>query len=108
MLKIFTATFFLLVCLVSSVGQAETFDYKDDPAAWSQLDTSEEDNMTTLARPRPRPTIYRCCAKPHSVYGRMNCRQGSDKLLTWSAAIQTCEYRYGGGACVSGCRRLNL
>jgi hypothetical protein len=65
----------------------------------------DSDDMSEFRRPRPRPTIHRCCAKP-SNGGVMNCSEDTDRLSAWADAIANCEDRYGKGNCVSGCRRL--
>jgi len=89
MFKLFIAT--ILLCLTTVAAHAQS------PGS---------DDMSELRRPRPGPgaTVYRCCAKPN--YGTMYCRESSDRLLAWDAAIDACERQYGSGNCVSGCRRL--
>ena len=73
-------------------------------ASFSGVARADSEEAFQMLRPRPRPTIYRCCAKPSN--GVMNCSQGTDHVLTWFYAINNCERRYGSGNCVSGCRRL--
>lgn len=65
----------------------------------------DSDDMSEFRRPRPNPTVYRCCAKGNDG-GRMVCSESTDRLLAWSKAIWRCEQRHGTGNCVSGCRRL--
>lgn len=79
-----------LFCLLSLTSVAKAFD---------------SDEMTEFRRPRPQPTMHRCCAKPTNG-GAMNCSEGRDRLYAWADAIADCEDRYGKGNCVSGCRRL--
>jgi hypothetical protein len=95
MSRILTLMFFVLVGLFAISSHAQSSNY-------------ESEDMSEFARPRPggQRTVYRCCAKPYAVYGSMNCRESTDRLLAWSLAINSCENKYGNGNCVSGCRRL--
>ena len=101
--RLFTATFLLLLCLVTVSSQAQSPDSETDLAPWSQPNAFESEDMSVLAPRRPR-TVHRCCAKPN--YGTMFCRESTDRLLAWANAIISCEHKYGKGNCVSGCRRL--
>lgn len=103
--RLFTATFLLLLSLVTVSSQAQSTESETDITPWFETKASESEDMSELARPRRRPrTVHRCCAKPN--YGPMYCRESTDRLVAWSRVINACESRHGNGNCVSGCRRL--